>query len=414
MKKTIQPLAATGRRKFLERTFGVGLAGLAGANAWGAVERSIELPFGNGRRLIAERSFPQKRDMILQRTRPPLLETPFEVFDRDVFTPNDQFYVRWHLANIPTAVDPATFRLNVRGHVDQPIALTLDDLIHDFEPVEVAAVNQCSGNSRGYYTPRVPGAQWGHGAMGNARWTGVRLKDVLERVGVRAGAVQVRMNGLETPAAPQTPDFRKSLAIDHALDGEVIIAYLMNGEPLPLLNGFPIRMIVPGWFATYWMKMLCDLEVLNRPDDNYWTQSAYLIPDTPGANVKPGQTGMKMIPINKMVPRSFITGIEDGHVLPRGVGTELRGFAFGGDCALAKVQVSADGGRSWLDAKLGTSHGAYSFRRWTLGFTPHAAGPLVLMVRATNTAGLAQPMQSNWNGSGFMRNGVESVALQVV
>ncbi|MBY4672331.1 molybdopterin-dependent oxidoreductase [Burkholderia multivorans] len=413
MNKMTSRFSVTGRRKFLERTFGLGLAGLAGANAWGAVEKSIELPFGNGRRTIAE-GFPQKSGVILQRTRPPLLETPFDVFDKHLFTPNDKFYVRWHMANIPSSIDVQKFRLNVRGHVRQPVALTLDDLIHDFEPVEVAAVNQCSGNSRGFYTPRVPGAQWGHGAMGNARWTGVRLKDVLDRVGVRAGAVQVRMHGLESPAAPQTPYFKKSLTIDHALDGEVIIAYLMNGEPLPLLNGFPIRLIAPGWFATYWIKMLCDLEVLNEPDDNYWSKSAYLIPDTPGANVKPGQTGMKMIPINKMIPRSFITNVKDGDVLRRHEHVELRGFAFGGDCGLANVRISADGGQTWIDARLDRDYGQYSFRRWTFGFTPPATGPLVVMVRATNTAGLAQPMQSNWNSSGFMRNGVESVALQVV
>ncbi|WP_043300700.1 molybdopterin-dependent oxidoreductase [Burkholderia thailandensis] len=413
MSKVLSNVSLSRRREFLERTFGLGLAGLAGTNAWGAVERTIALPFGNGRRPLADH-FPQKGPLILQRTRPPLLETPFDVFDRHVFTPNDQFYVRWHLANIPSHVDPATFRLAVRGHVSRPVSLTLDDLVNDFAPVEIAAVNQCSGNSRGFYTPRVPGAQWGHGAMGNARWTGVRLKDVLERVGVRAGAVQVRMNGLETPAAPQTPDFKKSLEIDHALDGEVVIAYLMNGEPLPLLNGFPIRMIVPGWYATYWVKMLCDLEVLDRPDDNYWTKNAYLIPDTPGANVKPGQTGMKMVPINKMVPRSFITSVRDGGILKRNVQTEIRGFAFGGDCGLARVQLSGDSGRTWLDAQLDKDYGRYSFRRWALRFTPTNAGPLVLMVRAVNTSGLAQPMQSNWNGSGFMRNGVESVTLRVV
>jgi DMSO/TMAO reductase YedYZ molybdopterin-dependent catalytic subunit len=414
MPKRRSPLfSPADRRGFLTRAIGLGLAGATGVEAWGAVERTVELPFGNGRRVMT-REFPQKGELILQRTRPPLLETPFDVFDRHLFTPNDAFYVRWHMANIPTRIDPATFRLAVRGHVSRPLSLTLDTLVRDFEPVEVAAVNQCSGNSRGYYTPRVPGAQWAHGAMGNARWTGVRLKDVLERAGLRAGALRVRMNGLETPIMPDTPAFRKSLAIEHALDGEVLIAYRMNGEPLPLLNGFPLRLVVPGWYATYWVKMLCDIEVLDQPDDNYWTTHAYLIPDTPGATIQPGQTGVRMVPINRMVPRSFITNLGDGARLTRGASAEVRGIAFGGDCGVANVRVSPDGGRNWLDASLERDYGRYSFRRWRLALTPPAPGPLVLMVRATNTAGVAQPLQSNWNGSGFMRNGVESVALHVI
>jgi DMSO/TMAO reductase YedYZ molybdopterin-dependent catalytic subunit len=293
------------RREFLARASGAGLAGLLGASAWNAMAATfVELPFGNGQRELVT-NFPQKGAMLLQRTRPPLLETPFEVFDHGVFTPNNRFFVRWHLANIPTEVDPATFRLDIRGHVGSPIQLTLDQLVRDFAPFEIAAVNQCSGNSRGFLSPRVPGGEWGNGAMGNARWTGVRLKDVLDRAGVRAGALQVRFNGLDTGIFPQTPDFMKSLAIDHARDGEVMIAYAMNGEPLPLLNGFPLRLVVPGWYSTYWVKMLNDIEVLDKPDDNFWTTKAYLIPDTPFANMVRGQKDVKMVPINRMVPRSF-------------------------------------------------------------------------------------------------------------
>ena len=152
----------------------------------------------------------------------------------------------------------------------------------------MAAVNQCSGNSRGFFEPRVPGGEWANGAMGNARWTGVRLRDVLDRAGVKAGAVQVRFKGLDEPVVAEAPHFMKSLDIDHARDGEVMIAYAMNGEQLPLLNGFPLRLVVPGWYATYWVKMLNDIEVLDQPDDNYWTKTAYTIPDTPHANIKPG------------------------------------------------------------------------------------------------------------------------------
>jgi DMSO/TMAO reductase YedYZ molybdopterin-dependent catalytic subunit len=252
---------------------------LATSSAW--ADQSVELPIaGDPRQRPVTHDFPQKGPMILQRTRPPLLETPMEVFDRGVFTPNDRFYVRWHWAVIPTSVDADAFRLTVRGHVNQVLSLSVGDLLK-MPRVELAAVNQCSGNSRGFFSPRVPGAQWAHGAMGNARWTGVLLKDVLDRAGVKSGAVHVRFNGLDEPVVPEAPDFQKSLDIDHARDGEVMIAFAMNGEQLPLLNGFPLRLIVPGWYSTYWVKMLSEIEVLDRADDNYWMATAYTIPIRP-------------------------------------------------------------------------------------------------------------------------------------
>jgi DMSO/TMAO reductase YedYZ molybdopterin-dependent catalytic subunit len=406
------PRSLLSRRGFLGRVGGAGLMGLFGASAWDAVAANlVEFPFVNGRRELVT-NFPQKGAMLLQRTRPPLLETPFDVFDQGVFTPNDRFYVRWHLANIPTEVDPATFRLNIRGHVDQPIQLTLDDLVRNFEPFEIAAVNQCSGNSRGFFNPRVPGGEWANGAMGNALWRGVRLKDVLDRAGVKAGALQVRFNGLDTGVVPQTPDFMKSLDIDHARDGEVMIAYAMNGQLLPLLNGFPLRLVVPGWYATYWVKMLNDIEVLDKPDDNFWTTKAYLIPDTPFANIVPGQKDVKMVPINRMLPRSFFTNVKDGAVLKVGQTTTVRGIAFGGDTALAKVLFSADSGSRWQEARLGSNHGKYSFRQWEVPLRLSSPGSHQLRIKAVNAAGSMQPDRANWNGGGYMRNVIESVSVQ--
>jgi DMSO/TMAO reductase YedYZ molybdopterin-dependent catalytic subunit len=412
MQRSTFPLSPLSRRRFLAGAGGVGLTGLFGASAWNAMAATlVELPFANGRRDLVT-NFPQKGAMLLQRTRPPLLETPWEVFDRGVFTPNDRFYVRWHLANIPAEVDPVSFRLDIRGHVGQPIRLTLDELVRDFKPFEIAAVNQCSGNSRGFFSPRVPGGEWANGAMGNARWTGVRLKDVLDRAGVKAGALQVRFNGLDTGVVPQTPDFMKSLDIDHARDGEVMIAYAMNGEPLPLLNGFPLRLVVPGWYATYWVKMLNDIEVLDKPDDNFWTTKAYLIPDTPFANVVPGQKDVKMVPINRMLPRSFFTNVQDGAVLKVGQTTIVRGIALGGDAALSKVLFSDDSGGRWEEARLGTNHGKYSFRQWEVPLRLSSPGARKLMIKAVNAAGSAQPDHVNWNGAGFMRNVIESVSVQ--
>ncbi len=396
------------RRHLLRR---IAVAGLAMATSPAVAKSAVELPLPGGsgeRALVAD--FSEKAAMILQRTRPRLLETPFEVFDQDVFTPNDRFYVRWHWAVIPTAIDARAFRLAVRGHVEHALSLPLDDILA-MPRVEIAAVNQCSGNSRGLFGPRVPGGQWANGAMGNARWTGVRLKDLLDRAGVKAGAVQVRFNGLDEPVVPEAPDFMKSLGIDHACDGEVMVAYAMNGEPLPLLNGFPLRLVVPGWYATYWVKMLNDIEVLERTDDNFWTKSAYQIPDTPHADVRPGDGQARMVPISRMVPRSFITNIRSGDSLRAGAPLWARGIAFGGDAGVARVDLSTDGGETWEHAKLWPDEGKYSFRQWRAPFTLPGRGRHVLMVRCTNRDGVAQPDRANWNPLGFMRNVIEATTV---
>ncbi|OYY42716.1 MAG: hypothetical protein B7Y08_12505 [Rhodospirillales bacterium 24-66-33] len=400
-------MTRTTRRSFLGQASAGGLMVVSGS-AWG--QAAVDLPFAPSERALTK-GFPQKGPMILQRTRPPLLETPFEVFDRGVFTHNDSFYVRWHWAVIPTEIDVGTFRLSVRGHVDKELSLTLKEIVDGLPRVELAAVNQCSGNSRGFTEPRVPGAQWANGAMGNAKWMGVRLKDVLDRAGVKAGATAVRFAGLDDPVVPEAPKFMKSLALDHASDGEVMIAYAMNGEQLPLLNGFPLRLVVPGWYSTYWVKMLARIEVLAAPDENFWTRNAYLIPDTPGADMKPGQTGLTMVPITRMVPRSFVTNLKDGATLKAGTKTLVRGIAFGGDTGVKSVELSVDGGKSWLPTVLGRDEGKYSFRQWQAEVTP-SAGDVALMVRCTNDGGLVQPMANNWNPSGFMHNGIETVHLK--
>ena len=291
---------------------GSGALALAATPAFAAPPTAPDFSFpgGNGARPLTK-EFPQKGTMVLQRSRPPLLETPFTDFDQQVFTPNDKFFVRWHWSLIPTQIDPASFRLRVHGAVDSEVSLSLPELTK-LKAVDIAAVNQCSGNSRGFFEPRVPGAQWGNGGMGNARWTGARLSDVLDKAGVKSSAVAVRFTGLDEPAVSEGPPFKKSLSIAHARQPEVIIAYAMNGKTLPLLNGFPIRLIVPGWYSTYWIKTLSDIELLDAPDDNYWMKTAYVIPDTPHADMKPGQAGVTMVPINRMVPRSFITNLGQG------------------------------------------------------------------------------------------------------
>jgi DMSO/TMAO reductase YedYZ molybdopterin-dependent catalytic subunit len=372
---------------------------------------NLDLPGGPNRRELTT-AFPQKGPMILQRTRPPLLETPWEVFDRGVFTPNDQFFVRWHWAVIPEAVDVAAFRLTVRGHVNQALSLSLADLLA-LPRVELTAVLQCSGNSRGFFQPRVPGGEWENGAMGNARWTGVHLRDVLDRAGVKAGAVAVRSSGLDNPVVAGAPKFMKPLDIDHARDSEVMLAFQMNGEQLPLLNGFPMRLVVPGWYSDYWIKMLSDIEVLDAPDQNYFEAIGYRVPDTPHASVKPGETGFKTVPVSRLIPRSFFTNVTNDTTVKPGAVVPVRGIAFGGDCGVSHVELSAGGGHSWQKTELGRDEGTYSFRQWSTQITAPQSGMLSLLARCTNTKGEVQPAEPNWNGGGFMRNVIERVQLKV-
>ncbi|MEP7098088.1 MAG: molybdopterin-dependent oxidoreductase, partial [Dokdonella sp.] len=260
--KPLEPRAMQ-RRNFLQAGAAMALAGfpLAGLAAK-LIDTSEGVTFADGPRPLV--TYPQKRPLIRVTTRPPHLETPFHVFNEGAITPNDAFFVRYHLASIPTSIDPKTYRLSVTGKVSSPLNLSLEELKRIADPVEVVAVNQCSGNSRGYSSPRVFGSQLGNGAMGNARWVGVPLRDVLKKAGVAATATFVVFNGLDTPVLPSTPDFRKTLDIEHALGADAVLAWGMNGKDIPFLNGYPLKLIVPGYFGTYWVKHLSDIEVLDH------------------------------------------------------------------------------------------------------------------------------------------------------
>lgn len=380
---------------------------MAEDSAVGAPEET-RLPFANGARPLV--AYPGKRPLIRLTARPPQLETPFGVFDQGALTPNDAFFVRYHLADIPLRIDPRTYRLAVGGAVANPLSLSLDSLKKDFEPIEIVAVNQCSGNSRGYVEPRVGGGQLAHGAMGNARWRGVSLKSVLDRAGVKAGAVGVAFNGLDRPVLPETPDFMKSLDLDHARDGEVMLAYAMNDADLPMLNGFPLRLVVPGYYGTYWVKHLSDVLVLDKPLDSYWMNVAYRVPDVPCACTPVGATAEKTTPITRLNVRSFITNVLDGARVASSDKFRLRGIAFDGGAGVTRVDVSIDDGVSWREARLGVDLGNYSFREWSF-VAPLPKGAHVLMARATNAQGQTQPLEPLWNPSGYMRNVVERVRV---
>jgi hypothetical protein len=249
--------------------------------------------------------------------------------------------------------------------------------------------------------------------MGNARWTGVRLRDLLERAGVKPGAVDVRFSGLDRPAISSTPSFAKALAVDHARDGEVIVAYEMNGADLPMLNGFPLRLVVPGWYATYWVKALHEIEVLADKFHGYWMDKAYRIPVSPGANESPEHLATETTPIHRMSLRSFFVRPEPGERVPLQGAFEIQGLAFDSGAGIQAVEVSTDGGHSWQATQLDPEPGKYSWRRWRLVWSPPASGKYQLQVRAFNRAGEQQPTQL-WNRSGYMRNVIEQTDVEVV
>jgi sulfite dehydrogenase len=356
--------------------------------------------------------FPEKIPLRVVNSRPPCLETPWREFREDL-TPNEAFFVRWHLEVIPTTVDVSTWRLKVAGHIERPLEWSLADL-RGMKSTSLVAVNQCSGNSRSLFAPRVPGGQWFNGAMGNARWTGVPLRDLLDKAGLKAGSVQVTFQGLDKGPLPSVPDFVKALAVDHCDQPEVLVAYAMNDAPLPLLNGFPVRLVVPGWYATYWVKSLSTITVLPHAFDGYWMAKAYKIPVAPNGVETPDHLAEQTVPINRMNVRSFFTTPDPDATLPLGQPCSLDGIAFDEGKGIRQVDVSADSGRTWQAAELGRDLGNYSFRRWRLTWTPSERGDVRLQVRATNGAGEVQPATAGWNRGGYMRNVIEELPVKVV
>jgi DMSO/TMAO reductase YedYZ molybdopterin-dependent catalytic subunit len=409
MNKHRSPGIDAGRRQLLR--IGAGMAGAAALAPLGSVaaaDAEIELPFENGRRRLV--AYPEKRPLIVLTSRPPQLETPFEIFNDGLLTPNDAFFVRYHHAGLPTSIDGDAHRIHVGGNAcAQPFALTVAQLRSEFTPIELVAVNQCSGNSRAHFSPRVTGGQLSHGAMGNARWVGVPLRELLLRAGVADRARQVVFNGLDTPLFGGA-DFVKALDIAHAMDGEVMLAYQMNGSEIPMLNGYPVKLIVPGHYGTYWIKHLSDIQVIDHEFDGFWMKPAYRIPDNDCACVEPGKTPAATRPIGRLTVRSFITSLTDGARLPAGQPVAVRGIAFDGGHGIREVAYSTDGGGSWQPATLSSEIGRYSFREFRFGFTP-SAGAHDLRVRAWNRAGQVQPLEASWQPAGYMRHVVESVRV---
>jgi sulfite dehydrogenase len=386
---------------------GLSLPKLSQAEAAGA-GLSPGLPTGLDSVAVME-SLPGKKPLIKLSYRPPNYESPLEYF-RTPITPNDQFFVRYHLSDIPN-VDANTYKIKVGGDgVNGPVELTFDDL-KKLPAFEVVAVNQCSGSRRGLSNPHVAGVEWGYGAMGCARWKGARLKDVLEKAGLKKEAIEVSFDGADGPAVDKTPDFIKSIPAWKAVEESTIIAYEMNGQPLPHLNGFPARIIVPGWTGTYWMKHVVSINALTKPQGGFWMNPAYRIPvgKFPLVARFISQENAASTPITEMVVNSLITSHRDGAQVKPGK-VAVSGMAWDGGYGISSVQVSTDGGKTWGAATLGQDLGRYAFRPWSFDLSAKR-GKNTVMVNATNKIGQSQTSELIFNPAGYHNNVMQNIAL---
>jgi DMSO/TMAO reductase YedYZ molybdopterin-dependent catalytic subunit len=344
-------------------------------------------------------------------TRPLDAETPVEVLTTWL-TPNERFFVRSHFGPPPAdSVNPSAWRLQVRGVVKSPLALTMEDL-RAFEEVTITAVLQCSGNGRAFYRPKTPGVQWRRGAVGNAQWTGVRLADVLRRAGLEMTARHVAFLGADRPVLDRTPLFLRSIPLEKGLHRDTLLAYRMNGEPLPLLHGAPLRVITPGWMADACTKWLTDITVLEREAEGYYMDTAYRYPARPGAPGEPVAPS-EMDPVTRMVVKSLIVSPADGMTLPAGE-VIVRGVAWSGDDHLVtRVEVSVDEGRTWEDAALAGDEVPYAWRQWNFVWRDVRPGTHAILSRATDDHGTYQPLLPFWNPGGFLWNGPDRVSISV-
>jgi sulfite dehydrogenase len=350
-----------------------------------------------------------KKPLIQLADRPPNYEAPIEYL-RTPITPNDQFYVRYHLSDIPE-VDVKTYKIKVGGDgAATPIELTLADL-KTMPAVEFAAVNQCSGNRRGLSRPHVQGVEWGYGAIGCARWKGARLKDILDKIGLKKETIEIGFNGADGPAVAATPDFIKSIPTWKAIEETTIVAYEMNGQPLPHFNGAPARIIVPGWTGTYWMKHVVEINALTKPETNFWMNPAYRIPvgKFPIRDRFLTQENAASTPITEMVVNSLITSHRDGTKVKAGKVT-VSGMAWDGGYGIRSVEVSTDGGKTWSTAALGVDNGRFAFRPWSLDITAKK-GKNSVTVNATNKIGQSQTTELIFNPAGYHNNVMQNITL---
>ncbi len=345
--------------------------------------------------------------MVLRSFRFVDLETPVEHF-HTWLTPVPHFFVRNHMHE-PVELDAHEWRLSIGGEVKNPITLSLSDL-SKFDTHSVVNTLECAGNGRGFYRPQVPGVQWGKGAVGTARFSGPRMRDVLERAGAKSSGKHVMFRGLdEVPG--KVPPFIRSIPIEKALDDDTLIATHMNGSPLTKHHGFPARALAPGWVGAASCKWLAEIKLLESEFAGNFMNPGYRFPNHP---VKPGESVKPedMHPLTALNVKSVISGPGDGASLKLGK-VAVYGVAWAGEANIAKVEISTDGGTSWNPAKLGHDQAHYAWRLWSYDWKPEQSGEYILMSRATDTHGRSQPAAAEWNPSGYLYNAIDQVKIDV-
>ena len=349
----------------------------------------------------------KKVNMIIRSQRPFDCEMPLDGFLTD-FTPVERFFTRSH--HYEPKVDLSTWRLEVTGSVQRPQKLTLE-AIQKLPKVEMPAVLECAGNGRGFYEPSMPGIQWEHGAVANAKWAGVRMVDVLKLAGADEKAMEVVLDGADVPVGTM-PEFQRSIPLFKAMDPETILAYEMNDEPLPSLHGFPLRLIVPGWAGDCWVKWLTRIDVSRAPFEGFFMKTAYR---HPGKAVKPGSAvdPAAMNPVTELSPKSVIATPVDGTEVELGKALFIKGVAWSGS-RVSGVELSLDGGLSWIKPQPGSYPGPWSWRSWQYTHMTQTEGYLRIMVRATDSSGATQPFVPSWNPSGYLWNVVHAIGVNVV
>ncbi len=366
-------------------------------------------------RKVSDIAFPEKRPLITYSDRPPLLESPREVFTSAI-TPNDLFFVRWHMPVIPNYINPNNFYIKINGLVNKEIKISLNELKEEFKQVELTAVLQCGGNNRTAFKPTAGGIQWGVGAMGCAKWKGVRLSDVLKKAGLKKEAKYIGFNGEDKAVYNKTSNFIRELKLEH-LNDNIILAYEMNGEDLPYLNGYPLRLIIPGTYSDSWIKMISNITVLNDKQKLHFMEKAYRIPDNECECETPDNLIKKTKPIEKMNVNSLIGYPTTGIKIKNNSTLIVRGIAFDAGYGIKKVQISLDGGELWNDAILDDgSQGKYAYRSFTYTFKPKDNGKLTILCKASNEKGEEQPFAKDieWNHGGYKYNGIDKVTVEVL
>jgi sulfite oxidase len=348
-----------------------------------------------------------KDKLVRLSARPPNYETPVALLDSFI-TPNELFYVRCHLP-VPASLDPQAWSLAVGGAGSSPRSLTMAD-VRRLPAVTTTMTLECAGNGRSFFSPAVAGIQWKKGAVGTARWTGARLADVLKQAGATGAGRWVHMSGADRPLGTM-PAFVRQVPMEKALHPDTIVAYEMNGQPIPPVHGGPLRAIVPGWEGAYSLKWLTRLEVSATESDSFWVTTAYRFPVrrvAPGAAVDVKDTA----PLTGLVVKSLITTPLEGASFAPGP-IAVGGFAWAGESTISRVEVSVDHGASWQPAQLVGEQHPFTWRRFEHRFTAARPASYLILARATDSAGNVQPAVSHWNPSGYLWNQYDAVRVEV-